>query len=74
MSANIDPSERYVLSAKGSTSARLNPGQSGFQNLFLAGDWTTNVLNVGCVEATVSSGMACAGALTGIPVKIIGRM
>jgi uncharacterized protein with NAD-binding domain and iron-sulfur cluster len=61
--ANIDPTERYVLSIPGSTGYRLAPGNSGFDNLALAGDWTRNGLNVGCVEATVMSAELAAAAL-----------
>nr|MDQ2732897.1 NAD(P)-binding protein [Armatimonadota bacterium] len=58
--ANINPWQRYVLSVAGGTEARIRPGESGFKNLVLAGDWTRNNLNVGCVEATVMSGLqAC---------------
>ncbi|MBL8685185.1 MAG: NAD(P)-binding protein [Myxococcales bacterium] len=70
---NVDPSERYVLSVPGSTQYRLRPGDSGFDNLVLAGDWTYNVVNAGCVEAAVSSGMAAARALCGTPEEIIGE-
>jgi hypothetical protein len=35
--ANIDPSERYVLSVPGTVHLRLESGNSGFANLFLAG-------------------------------------
>lgn len=65
--ANVDPSERYVLSLKGSTASRLKPSNSGFPNLYLTGDWTYNYFNAGCVEATVMSGMLCANAMTGVP-------
>ena len=65
--ANIDPSERYVLSVKGSTQYRLDGGNSGFSNLFLAGDWTICGLNAGCVEASVISGMLASNAMTGYP-------
>ena len=58
--ANSDPSERYVLSVKGSTRCRLESDKSGFDNLYLAGDWTYTGLNVGCVEAAVMSGMQAA--------------
>lgn len=63
--ANIDPTERYVISPPGSTEFRIAPGDSGFGNLKLAGDWTRNGLNVGCVEATVMSGELAAAAITG---------
>jgi hypothetical protein len=65
--ANVDPSERYVMSVKGSTQYRLNGGQSGYTNLYLAGDWTYNGLNAGCVEACTMSGRIVSNALTGQP-------
>jgi len=64
--ANTNPSERYVLSRKGMVSKRLEPDRSGFENLKLAGDWTANGLNVGCVEATVMSGRQAARAVLGL--------
>ncbi|MGB0562670.1 MAG: NAD(P)-binding protein [Spirulinaceae cyanobacterium] len=63
LKVNISPSERYVLSVPGSNTARLKAGESGFDNLFLAGDWIDNSLNSGCAEATVMSGMQAARAL-----------
>ena len=36
--ANIDPSERYVMSVVGSTALRLETDGSGFKNLYLTGD------------------------------------
>lgn len=65
--ANIDPSERYVLSLKGSVTSRIKPNEAGFSNLFLTGDWTYNYFNAGCVEATVIAGMLCSNAMTGYP-------
>ena len=70
--ANIEPSDRYVMSTKGSTKYRLQPDQSGFNNLYLAGDWTRNPLNLGCIEATVMSGMKVSQAISGYPAKILG--
>jgi uncharacterized protein with NAD-binding domain and iron-sulfur cluster len=70
--ANIDGTERYVLSVKGSGPFRLHPGNSGFANLFLAGDWTYNVLNAGCVEAAVISGRLASHAICGKPEHIYG--
>ncbi|HUF60977.1 MAG TPA: FAD-dependent oxidoreductase [Verrucomicrobiales bacterium] len=65
--ANTTPSDRYVLSVAGSTKYRLWPDESGFENLVLAGDWTRNYLNIGCVEATVISAMLASQALCGYP-------
>jgi uncharacterized protein with NAD-binding domain and iron-sulfur cluster len=65
--ANAYPSNRYTLSLPGTTQFRLRAGESGFDNLVLAGDWTRNPLNVGCIEATVMSGMAAAQAISGHP-------
>ncbi len=65
---NVDPNERYTLSVPGSTAARIACAETGVENLLIAGDWTWNpVLNAGCVEATVSSGMEASRVLTGQP-------
>ncbi len=70
--ANVDPTERYVLSLPKSTRHRLAPGEAGFAYLVLAGDWTNNGLNVGCVEATAISGKLAAKALGAQVEDIIG--
>lgn len=61
--ANVDPSDRYVLSLPGSEQHRLRPDGSGFANLYLAGDWTDSGLNAGCIEAATMSGLQAANAL-----------
>lgn len=71
--ANIDPTARYVLSVKGATQYRLRPDDSGVANLYLAGDWTYNGLNVGCIEAATMSGMQAARAICGYPQRIVGE-
>ncbi|MFZ0270343.1 MAG: NAD(P)-binding protein [Acidobacteriaceae bacterium] len=71
--ANIDPSERYVMSVKGSPRYRLAAAASGFDNLFLAGDWTDNGVNAGCVEAAVISGMQAAAGILGRPSAAFGE-
>lgn len=72
--ANIDPSERYVLALAGTTQYRLRTDESGFSNLFLAGDWIRNGFNSpGCIESAVISGRQAARALTGSQNKIIGE-
>lgn len=62
--ANINLSDRYVLAAKGTTKFRLRTDQSGFANLFLAGDWTDNGINYGCIEAATISGIQAAKAVS----------
>lgn len=70
--ANIDPSERYVLSPPGSIKYRKRAAESEVQNLFLAGDWLATSINGGSVEAAVEGGMQAAQAICGIPEKIHG--
>jgi uncharacterized protein with NAD-binding domain and iron-sulfur cluster len=61
--ANVEPSERYVLSVPGSSQHRIAPDDTGFANLYAVGDWTACVLNAGCVEGAVISGMLAANAI-----------
>lgn len=61
--ANVDPSDRYVQSLPGTARHRLRPDESGYDNLFLAGDWTDSGLNAGCVEAATLSGLQAANAV-----------
>lgn len=63
--ANVDPSERYVLTLAGSTTYRLKAGDSQFNNLALAGDWVDTGFNVGCVEAATMGGLQAARAIIG---------
>lgn len=71
--ANIDPAERYVLSVPGSSAYRMRSDQSGFDNLYLAGDWTYNGINAGCVEAAAISGRRAAAGLAGEPLEVPGE-
>jgi uncharacterized protein with NAD-binding domain and iron-sulfur cluster len=64
---NVDPSDRYVLSLPGTARYRLRADASGYDNLVLAGDWTDNGLNAGCIEGAVVSGIQAANAVTGRP-------
>lgn len=70
--ANIDPSERYVLSTPGSMQYRLHTDQSGFDNMFLAGDWIVTRVNSGAFEAAVEAGCRCSHAMSGVPAKVFG--
>ncbi len=60
---NVEPSERYVLSPPGSTMLRPRSDQSGYDNLWLAGDWTLNGINGGSIEAAAMSGRRAARGL-----------
>jgi len=71
--ANTSLTERYVLTPAGEVKNRLRSDQSGFENLVLAGDWTDNGVNGGCVEAAAISGVQAARALTGRDVAIPGE-
>lgn len=63
--ANLSPTNLYVQSPKNSVHSRMDANESGLQNLFLAGDWTRNGINAGCVEAAVRSGVRCSQAIAG---------
>jgi uncharacterized protein with NAD-binding domain and iron-sulfur cluster len=63
--ANVDPSDRYVQSLPGSDRARIRADRTGFDNVYITGDWTDCGLNAGCIEAAVVSGLQTANALLG---------
>jgi hypothetical protein len=71
--ANIDPSERYVVSLVGSSQHRVRADGTGIANLFVCGDWIRTGLNAGCVEAATMAGMQAAKALCGHPAVIVGE-
>jgi len=69
--ANINLTERYVLALPDTLKYRLEPGQSGFDNLYLAGDWTrVPEINAGCVEVATMSGLAAASALADVDIPV----
>lgn len=70
--ANINPWDRYVLSAPGTLECRLWPDESGVENLYLAGDWVRSGLNAGCIEAAVIAGRMVARAITGANMMVTG--
>jgi len=65
--ANVDPSDRYVLSLPGTAKYRISPLDDTYDNLTVAGDWTDCGYNFGCVEAAVISGRLAAHALSLMP-------
>jgi uncharacterized protein with NAD-binding domain and iron-sulfur cluster len=68
--ANIDPSERYVLSVAGSGQYRLRTDESGCHNLLLTGDWIKNGADAGFVESAIISGMQTSQVITR---RLIGK-
>jgi uncharacterized protein with NAD-binding domain and iron-sulfur cluster len=65
--ANVNPSDRYVQSVPGSSRYRISPLETDYDNLTVAGDWTSCGLNEGCVEAAVISGRLAAHAISRHP-------
>lgn len=72
--ANVNPSDRYVLSLPGSIAYRISPLERCFDNLTIAGDWTASGLDSGCIESAVMSGRLAAHALSHHPAlhEIVG--
>lgn len=69
--ANVDESERYVLTLPTTSACRLTGKESGFDNLVLAGDWTRNGLYMGCIEGAAISGIQAASDLSGRSVPLL---
>ena len=67
--ANIDPSERYVMSLADSAQFRLAANESGLTNLVLTGDWISNGYNAGCIEASAWAGIQAANVVLGRPLN-----
>jgi uncharacterized protein with NAD-binding domain and iron-sulfur cluster len=72
--ANVNPTDRYVLSLPGSIRYRISPLDMTFDNLTIAGDWTATGLDTGCIESAVMSGRLAAHAVSGQPAleEIVG--
>jgi uncharacterized protein with NAD-binding domain and iron-sulfur cluster len=60
--ANPEPSARYTLALPGTAKYRLRTDESGYENLYLAGDWINFGLNVGHIEGAIVSGVQAAQA------------
>lgn len=71
---NIDPSERHVQSPAGTQRYRLKAGETGFDRLYITGDWTdAGILSFGCIEGAAIAGMLTARAICGQPAHYIGE-
>jgi hypothetical protein len=72
--ANINASDRYVLSTPGDIHYRLYAWESGFDGLYLAGDWTCNGVDAGCVESAAISGRQAGRALLRETTALLGEL
>jgi uncharacterized protein with NAD-binding domain and iron-sulfur cluster len=72
--ANVNPTERYVLSLPGTQKYRISPLDNTYDNLTIAGDWTACGLDTGCVESAMISGRLAAHAISGRPAleEVVG--
>ncbi|MFD2200556.1 NAD(P)-binding protein [Shivajiella indica] len=61
--ANVRPTDHYTLSVPNSAIYRLKADASGFDNMFLCGDWIDFGGNVGYIDGTIQSGQQAAQAL-----------
>jgi uncharacterized protein with NAD-binding domain and iron-sulfur cluster len=71
--ANVVLTERYVQTPAKLVKFRLRTDESGYDNLFLTGDWIKNGMDAGCVESAVMSGMQTSRAICGSPKIVVGE-
>lgn len=67
VTANVNPTDRYVLFVPNSAKFRISPLDYDVANMTIAGDWTECGLNVGCVESAFMSGRLAAHAISSEP-------
>lgn len=65
--ANIDPNERYTVSAPGTLKYRLKAWGSSYSNVTLSSDAIYTGFNIGSFEGSVMSGKLASHAVTGAP-------
>lgn len=61
--ATVHPSDRYVLATPRSHARRLAAHESGYENLWLTGDWTRTAMSIGCLEGATMAGIQAARAI-----------
>jgi uncharacterized protein with NAD-binding domain and iron-sulfur cluster len=70
---NVEPWDLADLSLPGADAVRLDAGDSGLDNLSLAGSWVRTSMNTTSLEAAVSSGVAAARALGARVRPVLGE-
>jgi uncharacterized protein with NAD-binding domain and iron-sulfur cluster len=58
------------MATAGTLRFRLRADESGYENLYLAGDWIRNGVVIGSVEGAVVSGLQASRAISGHPALI----
>lgn len=53
--AAVAPTNQYVIAVPDTEKYRMQPGGSGFENMYLVGDWTDYGTNIGYMEGCVVS-------------------
>ena len=71
--SNCGPSERCTLSLPGTNQYRIKPGEEGYDNLVITGDWIDNNLYMAFMEGAFQSGILSARAVSGENFPIIGE-
>ena len=73
--ANYDPHARCTLALPRQAANRIAADDTGYHNLTVAGDWTSNYIQVACLEGTVQSGIRAARVISEQPAlyRMIGE-
>jgi uncharacterized protein with NAD-binding domain and iron-sulfur cluster len=70
---NTSLSELYITTFPDTVRFRLSPDGSAFENLYLAGDWTKNNIEIGSLEGAILSGRMAARSILGMSYSLYGE-
>jgi len=70
---NTSLSELYITTFPNTVQYRLRPEPDAFDNLYLAGDWTKNNIEIGSLEGAILSGRMAARSLLGMSYALYGE-
>jgi uncharacterized protein with NAD-binding domain and iron-sulfur cluster len=70
---NTSLSELYITTFPGTVKYRLVPSPGAFDNLYLAGDWTKNNIEIGSLEGAILSGRMAARSVLGMSYALYGE-